>query len=684
VQTCPRCGAENPDGAKFCNACGAPLAEAPRSEERRVVSVLFVDLVGFTSRSERLDPEDVRAFLMPYYESVRAEIERRGGTVEKFIGDAVMGLFGAPTAYGDDAERAVRAALAVRDWAADEGLQVRVAVNTGEALVALDAVAAQGEPMVAGDVVNTAARLQTGAPVGAVVVGDETHAATRATIDYRPGPPVVGKGKSEPIPSWLAVEPLTGAGERVLTRVPIVGRERELATLAAIWERVTEERRPQLVTIVGPSGIGKSRLALEFSNHVSSFGGRALRGRSTPYGSSAPYGAFGHHVKQIAHVFDSDGLEEAHEKLRTTLVDLVGSEEEGAEHAHHLALLLGLGDDGTVSDRETLFFSARVLLETVASREPMVLLFEDIHWADPSLLDLLETLAARLHDVPILLVALTRPELLTERPGWGGGLPAYTAIPLDRLSEDAARELAQGLLERAGFDAERIGAVARTAEGNPLFIEELAAALAERTTDDADELPTSVRAIVSARLDALPADERTLLLDAAVVGRVFWKGAVARIDGKRDLTALLGSLEQRDLVRREAVSRIQGDQQFAFKHALIRDVAYQILPRAGRRERHAEVAAFLDDTTSGVGQSNEALAHHWQEAGEPRRAVDCLLAAADQAGRGWAKAHAVALYRAALQLVPPDEEGHGEIKRRLAVALMAEYHVDDAERLRPT
>jgi predicted ATPase/class 3 adenylate cyclase len=647
-----------------------------------VVSVLFVDLAGFTSRSERLDPEDVRAFLMPYYEGVRAEIERRGGTVEKFIGDAVMGLFGAPTAYGDDAERAVRAALAVRDWAGDEGLQVRVAVNTGEALVALDAVAAQGEPLVAGDVVNTAARLQAGAPVGGVVVGEETYAATRTAIDYRPAPPVIGKGKSEPIRAWLAVEPLTGAGERVLTRVPIVGRERELATLAGIWDRVTSERRPQLVTFVGPAGIGKSRLALEFATQVSSLGGRALRGRSTPYGSSMPYSAFGHHVKQIAGVFDSDGLDDAREKLRTTLVDLVGSEEEGAEHARHLALLLGLGEQDTVSDRETLFFSARVLLESVACREPILLLFEDIHWADPSLLDLIETLAARIRDVPIFLLALTRPELLSERPGWGGGLPAYTALPLERLSDEAAHDLAEGLLERAGLEADRVEAVARTAEGNPLFIEELAAALVERTTDEEGELPTSVRAIVAARLDALPPAERTLLLDAAVVGRVFWKGALARIDDHRDLAALLGSLEQRDFVRREAVSRIQGDQQFGFKHGLIRDVAYQILPRASRRERHAEVAAFLAETTGEVGQSNEALAYHWHEAGENKRAVDCLIAAADQAGRGWAKAHAVALYRAALDLVPADDPQHSEVKRQLAVALMAVYHVDDAEHLR--
>jgi class 3 adenylate cyclase len=682
VQTCPRCGAENPDGAKFCNACGAPLAEAPRTEERRVVSVLFVDLVGFTSRSEKLDPEDVRAFLMPYYEGVRDEIERRGGTVEKFIGDAVMGLFGAPTAYGDDPERAVRAALAVRDWAADEGLQVRVAVNTGEALVALDAVAAKGEPLVAGDVVNTAARLQSGAPVGSVIVGDETHAATRTAIEYRPGPPVVGKGKSEPIPAWLAVEAVTGAGERVLSRVPIVGRESELATLTGIWERVTGERRPQLVTVVGPAGIGKSRLALEFSQHVASLGGRALRGRSTPYGSGMPYGAFGHHVKQLAHVFDSDGREEAQEKLRTTLVELVGSEEEGAEHAHHLALLLGLGDDGTVGDRETLFFSARVLLETVAAREPLVLLFEDIHWADASLLDLIETLASRVRDVPILLLALTRPELLTERPGWGGGLPAYTALQLERLPDEASRALAEGLLERAGLEAAQVEAVAKTAEGNPLFIEELAAALAERTTGDADELPTSIRAIIAARLDALPPQERAALIDAAVVGRVFWKGALARIDDGRDLTTLLGSLEQRDLVRREAVSRIQGDQQFAIKHGLIRDVAYQILPRAGRRERHAAVAGYLQEKTGDVGQSTEALAHHWQEAGENQRAVDCLLVAADQAGRGWAKAHAVALYRAALGLLPDAEPRHAEVKRQLAVALMAVYHVDDAQHLR--
>lgn len=684
MSVCAACRQENPEGAKFCNACGASLAEpGRRAEERRVVSVLFVDLAGFTSRAEKLDPEDVRAILTPYYERVRSEIERRGGTVEKFVGDAVMGVFGAPTAYGDDPERAVRAALAVRDWAADAELQVRVAVNTGEAIVSLDASPGHGEAMVAGDVVNTAARLQAGAPVGGVIVGEETYASTRTAIEYVPAPPVVAKGKSEPLRSWLALEPLTGAGERVLTRLPMVGRERELAVLAGIWQRVADERRTHFVTVFGPAGIGKSRLALEFAQQVSSLGVRALRGRSTPYGASTPYAAFGHHVKQIAGIFDSDELPDASEKLRAAVVELVGSKQEGEEHARHLAVLLGLGGEESISDRDTLFFSARVLLESIATREPTVLLFEDIHWADASLLDLLETLAARVRDVPLLLLALARPELLAERPGWGGGLPAYTALPLERLSDDAAHELAQGLLERAGSRKAQIEAVARTAEGNPLFIEELAASLAERTTDETQELPTSVRGIIAARLDALPADERAVVLDAAVVGRVFWKGTLARMQPRDDLTALLGSLEQRDLVRREAVSRIQGDQQFAFKHGLIRDVAYQILPRAGRRERHAAVAAFLEETTGSVGQSVDALAHHWREAGENDRAVEYLMAAADLAGRGWAKEHALALYAEALELIPNNDEARRRpIKLRQAVTIQALAHVPDAKRLR--
>jgi class 3 adenylate cyclase len=678
MRVCSRCGQENPEAARFCFACGSALGEQGRAgEERRIVSVLFVDLVGFTSRSETLDPEDVRDFLTPYHERVRGELQRFGGTVEKFVGDAVMGVFGAPTAYGDDPERAVRAALAVRDWAGEDGLEIRIAVNTGEAIVSLDASPGHGEAMVAGDVVNTAARLQTSAPIGGVLVGEETYASTRNSVEYRPAQPITAKGKAAPVRAWLALRPLAPAGERPLRRVPMIGRDGELGVLIGAWKRVSEENRPHLVTVFGPSGIGKSRLTLEFAEDVAGRDGRVLRGRSTPYGASSLYSAFAQHVKQVARIFDSDDPDEARAKLDALVAGVVDATE-AETHSAHLAMLLGLGEGDEVPDRETLFFSARVLIEALAAERPTLLIFEDIHWADEGLLDLIEMLAARVRDLPLMLLALARPEVLSERAGWGGGLPAYTALPLEPLSDPAAQELAERLLSRAGDVDKPPEAVARTAEGNPLFIEELVASLAERTTTDV--LPTSIRAIVSARLDGLPPQERSVLVDASVVGRVFWRGALVGMEPREDLSVLLGSLEQRDLITREAVSRIKGDQQFAFRHGLIRDVAYQTLPRATRRQRHAAVAEYLDEMTRAAGQSTEALAHHWREAGEDRRAVDCLLVAAEQAGRGWAKEHAVILYRTALELIPADDKSvRRDITRRLVVAMQAMYHVAVAD-----
>jgi class 3 adenylate cyclase len=676
VLTCARCGQENPDGAKFCNACGAPLVASGRvGEERRVVSVLFVDLVGFTSRAEKLDPEDVRAFLVPYYERVRSELESHGGRVEKFVGDAVMGVFGAPVTYGDDAERAVRAAFAVRDWADDEGLQLRVAVNTGEAIVALDASPEHGETFVAGDVVNTAARLQSASPVGAVLVGEETYIGTRGSIDYRPAQPVVAKGKDAPVQAWLAVRPIAAVGERPVAAVALVGRNRELGVLTSTWERVVEECRSHFVTVFGPAGIGKSRIALELAQIVGAQDGRVIRGRSTPYGASSPYSAFGQQVKQIARIFDSDDVDDARTKLTEAVASLAGNAA-AEEHAPNLAVLLGLDSESEISDREQLFFSARVLVESLALRTPTMLLYEDIHWADSSLLDLLETLASRVRDVPLLIVALARPELLGDRPGWGGGLPAYTALPLEPLSTDASRELATQLLAQHPDTAARATNVADTAEGNPLFIEELARCIGEQEVEGLAELPTSIRAIIAARLDALPAAERSVLVDASVVGRVFWRGALTEMSSADDLSTVLGSLEAREFVQREAVSRIQGDQQFAFKHGLIHDVAYATLPRASRRAKHAAVARFLEATTD-VGQSHEALGSHWRAAGENERAVEQLVAAGDQAGRGWAKQRAVRLYREALELLGADDAGRRDITLKLAVALQAVYHLPD-------
>lgn len=680
VTTCAHCGQENPDGSKFCNACGRLVAEPGAvGEERRIVSILFVDLVGYTSRAESLDPEDVRAFLTPYYEQVRTRLQSFGGRVEKFIGDAVVGVFGAPTTYGDDPERAVRAALAVRDWAEENALQIRIAVNTGEAIVELGARPDHGEAMVAGDVVNTAARLQTAAPVGAVIVGEETYVATRNVIEYRPAQPVLAKGKSAPVSAWLAVRATSQIGERPTTPVPMIGRERELSVLTGIWDRVTEEGRAQFVTVFGPAGIGKSRLGLELAQLVADQGARALRGRATPYGASTAYGAFAQLVKQTAMIFDSDEPSEARAKLAAGLTQLAGPAA-AEEHAPQLEVLLGLGGEETVADRATLYFSARVFVESLAMSSPTMLLFEDIHWADTSQLDLLEALASRVRDVSVMFVALARPELLRERPTWGGGLPAYTALPLDPLTPDCSQELAEQLLaakEVTGGSAR----VAEMAEGNPLFIEELAAAIAERSTTD--ELPTNVRALIAARLDSLPPHERSVLVDASVAGRVFWRGALDEMAAHDDLAGTLSALEDRGLVGREAVSRIRGDQQYAFKHALIQDVAYQTLPRAARRERHGAVARFLSGATA-TGQSHEALAHHWREAGEPERAVDELVAGAQLAERGWAKDHAISLYSQALELVGDDERRRRPILLRRAVMAQAFAHIvqDDVGRPR--
>jgi class 3 adenylate cyclase len=686
VTVCPSCGRENPPDARFCNSCATPLPAEPPGlqEERKVVTVLFADLVGFTARAERLDPEDVRSILTPYFTRVRSEIESCGGTVEKFIGDAVMAVFGAPAAHGDDPERAVRAAVKIGEAVAelnaadpDLDLQVRIAVNTGEALVSLSATG--GEGMVAGDVVNTAARLQAAAPVNGILVGEETYRSTSSIFRYERADPVVAKGKQEPVRVWRAVGALFAPGERAAGRVPMVGRASELALLTGIWERVVSERRPQLVTLFGPAGIGKTRLATEFGNMARDGGARVIRGRSVPYGEVAPYAAFAAHVKQVAGIFDTDEAGAAEQKLERAVAALLS--DDAGDVASHLAMLIGLGKEGEVGDRQTLFFSARRVVEALARERPTVLIFEDIHWADAGMHDLLEVLASRVRDVPLLLLALTRPELLERRPTWGGGLPGYTAVPLEGLDELDARQLAEQLLPHVGERARDPGEIAQVGEGNPLFIEELAATLAEDATSAGAGLPNTIRGIVSARLDALPPGERAALLDAAVVGKVFWRGALERMSsGKLPLPELLDSLEGRDLIRREPVSRLRGDQQFSFKHDLIRDVAYATLPRPQRRKRHEEAAGFLEEATPEIPAAASALAHHWREAGEDRRAADYLVIAGDQAGRGWAKEEAFSFYEQALELIGDDDaELRRQVQRRRVLASVAVVHLLDAE-----
>jgi predicted ATPase len=382
-------------------------------------------------------------------------------------------------------------------------------------------------------------------------------------------------------------------------------------------------------------------------------------------------------VKDLAGIYDSDDVAVATGKLRTLVERLVGKEEAEAV-AGHIAILLGFETKATTPDRDSLFQSVRVFIEAGARDEATAFVFEDIHWADPVLLDLIELLATRLHDLPVLLLTLARPELLDIRPGWGGGLLAYNALPLEPLEGKDASELALHLL---GADA-KAAEVAKAGEGNPLFIEQLAAVMNERG-HQAESLPTTIRGLVAARLDALPADERDVILDASIVGRIFWRGALERI--ARDpgcLGPALAALERRDLIRRDAVSRIEGDEQWSFKHVLIRDVAYELQPRARRRDGHRHVAEFIEESTPEVGEAGAALARHWRGAGELDQAVQHFVAAAEEAERGWAKQYAVTLYKEALDMTPADDvERVRFLRKRLAVATQVYIHMDDAHLL---
>ena len=379
---------------------------------------------------------------------------------------------------------------------------------------------------------------------------------------------------------------------------------------------------------------------------------------------------------QLAGVFESDAAEVVAGKLRERSEELLaGRDADPALVAAHLGAIVGLDVGAEAHSRDALFGSARQFLESAAREQPTILVFEDIHWADTNLLDFIETFASRARDLPLLLVTLSRPELLDTRPGWATGLSAYTALTVPRLGDEHARELAARKLG----DADALDEVIRVAEGNPLFIEQLAAAIDET---ESGSLPTSVRALVAARLDALPRAERAVLIDAAVVGKVFWTGAVAAITSERaDLGVLLEELERRDLIRREDSSIMEGQEQFAFTHILIRDVAYDLLPRAERARRHALIAEFFESSSGVSGEAIGAIARHWRDAGNHPRAVDQLERAAAQAERGWAKDHAVLLYRQALELVPEDDaERRSFIRRRLAIAAQASFHLGDVRR----
>jgi class 3 adenylate cyclase/tetratricopeptide (TPR) repeat protein len=583
-------------------------------EERKVVTVLFTDLVGFTGRAEELDPEDVRAMVSPYYARLREQIEQRGGTVEKFIGDAVMAIFGAPVAHEDDPVRAVLTALAIRDAIKESSpeLQIRTAVNTGEALVALDADPNAGEAMASGDVVNTAARLQSSAPVDGILVGEATYRATRHVIDYRDADPVEAKGKSKPISVWEVVgaTPRLGTDVEQQHRSALVGREREVFLLTDSLARAKNEQTAQLITLVGVPGIGKSRLVAELLYRVDSepdvYWWR--QGRSLPYGESRSVWALGEIVKAQAGIMESDDAETAARKLADSVASVIPEEERGWIESHLRALAGVAGEIDESRDQRVDAFSAwRRFFEALAEQRPLVLVFEDLHWADDALLDFVDHLAEWVSGVPILIVATARPELLDRRPDWGGGKRNATTLSIAALSNDETAKLLQQIL--GVLDAETQQRVLQRAEGNPLYAAEYARMLADNPGDDMP-LPETVQGVIAARIDQLPPAEKTLVQDAAVLGKVFWPSALESADEDT-----LHALERREFIRRDRRSSVAGELQYAFLHLLVRDVAYGQIPRARRMEKHRAAAEWTESISPDRSEDRaEMLAHHYREA----------------------------------------------------------------------
>ena len=677
------------------------VAKPPVYEERKVISVLFADLVGFTSRAEQMDPEDVRALLSPYYARLRTELERFGGTVEKFIGDAVMAVFGAPVAHEDDPERAVRAALAIRDWAREEEqIQVRVAVNTGAALVLLGARPAQGEGMAAGDVVNTAARLQAAAPVNGILVGERTFRQTRAVIDYREAAPVAAKGKRDPVAVWEALQARARFGVDVphQARTVLVGRERELGVLRDALARVRAERSPQLVTLVGVPGIGKSRLLYELSRIAEAEPELISwrQGRSLPYGQGVSFWALAEMVKAQAGILDSDTAGEAAAKLAEMTAEAMPGSSDADWVRRHLGALAGV--EGGVSvggDRRGEAFAAwRQFFEALAERRPLVLVFEDLHWADDGLLDFVDYLAEWAGEVPLLVVGSARPELLARRPGWGGGKPNALTLSLAPLSQEDTARLIGSLLGRPVLEAGQQEVLLAQAGGNPLYAEQYVQMLAEQGAGQQLPVPESIQGIIGARLDLLAPPEKRLLQDAAVIGKVFWPGAVTALGGPPghgELEEYLHGLERKQFIRRERRSSVAGETQYAFVHVLVRDVAYGQIPRGARIAKHAQAAGWIESLGRPEDHA-EMLAHHYLNALDLARAAHrdtadlaarartALHRAGDRAFALNAFASAAGYYRAALALWPRDaQDQRAGLLRRLGTALWEAGELDQAE-----
>jgi class 3 adenylate cyclase/tetratricopeptide (TPR) repeat protein len=557
--------------------------------ERKLASVLFVDIVDSTRLVTGADPEVVRRRVTRFFDTVSQCVVQHGGIVEKFAGDAVMAAFGVPQAHEDDAHRAVRAALAMRAAVDELELEARIGIEAGEVVVdSAESTFATGEA------VNLAARLQAAARPGEILVGPTAYRLAAGSLVVEDAGPLELKGIDGHLRAWRVMDMLDGPGRPIGPRAPLVGRDAELDLLENTFNRSLRDRRAHLFTIYGEAGVGKSRLTREFLDGVER--ASVLIGRALPYGEGVTYWPLGEMVKAAAGISDDDPLEEAFEKLRECCA------EEAVADVLGLAAGLMEALEGERSPQE-IAWAAREVMQGIADVQPLILLFEDIHWAEPPLLDLIEHLADWVR-APVLILCLARPELLDARPGWGGGRVRSTAIELEPLSEEESAELVQQLLDQlAGASGERPGALPQDAleraEGNPLFVEETIRMFLESgTSDGADRVPDTLQALIAARIDHLAPDAKTLLQRASVVGRVFWKGALEHLSPDvSDQESLIDDLLQREFLLREPRSSISGETAYRFKHALIREVAYTGLAKLARAQFHARFAEWLAERT---------------------------------------------------------------------------------------
>jgi class 3 adenylate cyclase/tetratricopeptide (TPR) repeat protein len=671
-KTCAVCGTENPLTHIYCSNCGASLGDqfnpALRVEseistglhrdERRWATVLFADIAGFTYISERMDPEDVKVLVEQCVQMMSAEIQRFDGNVLRVIGDEVMAVFGAPIAHEDDSERAVRAGLAIRDLdlvsAAGERLQVHIGINTGEMIAGIVDPEGLHDYTVHGDTVNTAARIRNAAPPGCVLVGEQTYRETYDIVHYRNIPPLTAKGKYHPVAVWEAIKVVAEPRVRRLVMAPFIGREDELERLENMWRRVASQSQPHLVTILGEPGIGKSRLVAEFERRLPPEVA-VLHGRCLPYGDTVGYWSLAMMLKVSAKITSDDNNLTTRGKLGEHVRGIMPGEEDSEKIARHLALMTGLDLEedrsGGLPDQRELHNSLRRYLEAYARRQPICLVCDDIHWANDSLLDLIEYIAGRTRQARLLIVTQARPELLDKRDTWGKGVRSFTSLMLAPLNENQEQDLIIALLMERGLPLDQYNRVSRSVGGNPLFAEELVAMISEG--GETNQVPSLLKMLIAARLDSLPSAMRQSILFASIFGKTFWMKGLLVLGGsdERHLNDQLEKLEIKDLIHEVPQSQLRASREYTFKHDLIRDVAYEMLPKAERRKLHGQAVEWLEQS---VGEQLETffdhMAYHAEQAGKYILAIDYLLKAAERAKSSGVLRQAASLFSHAIQL----------------------------------